>query len=424
MADEAQNTAVATEAPAEAQATEQPSPEQLVEQQTPEPQAPEAATSAEIRRKAREAAQARYKRPDPAPEPAEGGETAGTKVDARGRSHDPATGKYLPEQGEPATPQAESQTETAPTAEPSSEQAQPDATATPEVPEGYVRVEVPEAFQRNFGREQVVPKAAEELIRWSFNNPVRNREIEALRGEVAQARAEAAKARAEAEVYRDPAGDPLTDPVVRQKYTEILQAFGEEDAQAYLRGQDKRGEAAQARAAELEQKTRLRAAANEFNAGLVPRAAKLLPAWARYGQDVLRYKLAPHLQRFGARVDRGEVEPDVGKFLDEVIEHYGREPDVQAWYRAANAAAQEKEKERIATEARLKAEQEAKEREEAKLREAAERRQMQHPMGRIPSQVRTDRQTGSTEEPAFDPTGKSADQIKKEMKRRALARVG
>lgn len=423
MADEAQNTAVATEAPAEAQATEQPSPEQPVEQ-TPEPQAPEAATSAEIRRKAREAAQARYKRPEPAGEPAEGGETAETKVDAQGRSHDPATGKYLPEQGEPATPQAESQTETAPTAEPSSEQAQPDATATPEVPEGYVRVEVPEAFQRNFGREQVVPKAAEELIRWSFNNPVRNREIEALRGEVAQARAEAAKARAEAEVYRDPAGDPLASPEVRQVYEDIRRAYGDEQAQAFLRGQDKRGEAAQAKAAELEQKTRLQDAARQFNEGLVPRAAKLFPAWARHGQEILRYKLAPYLQHFGARVDRGEAQPDVGKFLDEMVQHYARDPDVQQWHRAAQTHTQKKREEQLATEARQKAEQEAKEREEAKLREAAERRQMQHPMGRIPSQVRTDRQTSSTEEPAFDPTGKSADQIKKEMKRRAMARVG
>lgn len=421
MADEQTTPVATTEVPVEA-------PEQQAPAQ-PEPQAPEAPAEPQqrlprdVRAEARRAAREKYKHParTEATESAPAGETEQPKIDAQGRTHDPATGKYLPEQGEEAATQQDgSQPEAAPTAEASSEPATPDASATQQVPEGHVRIEVPEALQRNFGREKIVPEADAEFARWSFNNAVRNREIEEAQRQVAEARAEAARARAEAEVFRDPAADPLADPAVRQKYTEILQAWGEEDAQAYLRGQDKRGEAAQAKAAELERNAKLDAAAETFKAQWLPRSMSLFEAWKPYGEDFIRMKLARPLYEFSQRVDRGEAPPDVGKFLDDyAIPAYTRDPLFQQWLAKKKAA----EKETLANQARQQAEQEAREKEEARLKEAADRRATQHPMGRIPSNVRTDRQTTSGAEPEYDPTGKSPDQIKKDMRRRAHARV-
>src|SRR5690606_1575430 len=93
-------------------------------------------------------------------------------VDARGRKHDPATGKFLPS-GEEATA-AEAQP-------PGAEVAEPEA--APEEPHG-VRIELPEGDIRRIagGREYVtVPKEVEPLVRWSINNHVRRAEVETER---------------------------------------------------------------------------------------------------------------------------------------------------------------------------------------------------------------------------------------------------
>lgn len=138
------------------------------------------------------------------------------KVDANGRPHgapgSDKPGQFLPGQqaegaeapqeatdeggDEPAAAEGEAQEgaqdgtgdepQAASEGEPSAEEAE--ATAADEVPEGYVRIEIPEALQRNFGREQVVPKEQEEFFRFNLNNHIRSAEHEKLKRDAQRAK--------------------------------------------------------------------------------------------------------------------------------------------------------------------------------------------------------------------------------------------
>lgn len=64
-----------------------------------------------------------------------------------------------------------------PSGEPAAEPATPQATP---VPEGHVAIQIPEALQRNFGRERIVPKADEELFRFALNNHIKTSEYDTI----------------------------------------------------------------------------------------------------------------------------------------------------------------------------------------------------------------------------------------------------
>lgn len=78
-----------------------------------------------------------------------------------------------------ATPEAGEEGSQPETAEP--------VAADDAVPEGMVRIEIPEEFQRNFGTHQDVPEGQEDFFRWNINNRIRNSEVERLQKEAERA---------------------------------------------------------------------------------------------------------------------------------------------------------------------------------------------------------------------------------------------
>lgn len=111
------------------------------------------------------------------------------KVDAGGRPHvapgHEKAGQFLPGKVEPPKDQpapAAAGAGAQPPATPPGSPAEPaEAAATASVPDGYVRIEIPEALHRNFGKEKVVPKEDEAFVRWSINNHTRFTEVEQVR---------------------------------------------------------------------------------------------------------------------------------------------------------------------------------------------------------------------------------------------------
>lgn len=378
---------------------------------------------------ARRAAAEKAAAPAPASEAtpaAEAQPDAATKPNRAGEPQ-PITpdGKYAPKaEGAPTGREAQPAGEA--TGQTPAADAQRDTTATDaparEPAEGYVHIALPDGHPlRDQGREYIVArKDQEEAVRAALNNPVRRRDLEAAERRIADLSRQLVRARAEAAVFQDPAADPLADEKTRETYQDILETYGEEHAKAYLRGLDQRAEKLKAKEQELGREAALQQAGEQFGRDLLPRAAQLFGVWAGHGEHALRSRLEPYVRQYAAAVDAGQIErPGVDDFLDRMLEPYARDPQVQAAVRAAAEQRRSRERETLAEEARRKADEAARAREEARRREAAERAQTKHPLGRVASEVRTDRQATTGEQP-YDPTGKSPDQIKRERRAAVL----
>lgn len=153
------------------------------------------------------------------------------------QSRDPATGRFTSPTETPAAPAPE--VEAAPVAAPNG------------VPDGHVRIEIPEALQRNFGREQIVPKEQEEFIRWNINNAKARQELEALKAEAESFRRQSEEARREAEELRREKIRQDASTSVKEKwqqtpeykaaaerYSAIAEAVGQDAAETFWAGEE------------------------------------------------------------------------------------------------------------------------------------------------------------------------------------------
>lgn len=163
--------------------------------------------------------------------------TAGAEpvVDAHGRKHDPATGKFLPESGEdsgqPSDPRSVAST-------PPSGDTPADPSATPNEEPQTVRIQLPEGDIRRVagGLEYIdVPKELEQFVRWNVNNHARQRELAAQQERIKELQQENLRLKAQqtaaqkwqqSEAYQKAA----------QEYREILDTMGEDAAKNYWRG--------------------------------------------------------------------------------------------------------------------------------------------------------------------------------------------
>ncbi|MFW6201950.1 MAG: hypothetical protein ACOC8B_05190, partial [Gemmatimonadota bacterium] len=325
------------------------------------------------------------------------------------------------------TPSAEGGTEGAP------ESDSEDAERTTEVPDGFVRVDVPDGHPiRHRTDHMVVPAEHEEYVRNQLNNPVRSTAVEQANARAEKARARAdrlaeelarAKVRAEAGVPGDPK-KLLADPEVRKVYDDLKDAYSEEHADAFLRGEHaKRAEPVQEQEEDAVRRARVDQQAGAFLEQIqqipVEQIQSRYGVWQENGE--LRSRLAGALQQFSAAVERGEEEANAKEYIAFVDQMYSSDPRVQKTFQQKEQERREAElKERLAS-MREEIKKEIREEMEAEEREAAERHATRHPLGRVPGAVRTGRQSGDGTDDV-DLSEVPAPNRRKVLRQRALSR--
>ena len=352
---------------------EAPAPEQTTEATTPTPvreftSAPDMLAAVSER--------SRGIRPVEAAVPEESTTVSEPVVDAQGRVHDPVTGKYLPE-GE-AQPDAEAAT---PAAEATEE---PGATS---VPPGFVKLPLPEGHPlRDRGREFLIaPEGQEAEYRSLINQPARKEHLTRAVSERDEARREVARVKAEAEFWETHGGE-VFGPDFQQRYKDILETYGQEEAEAYKAGklqevQGRLQEAQQEADRAFNEQEAVTEAGRFRNAVLYDalgdgQNAGKFPHWTEH-------EVRSAIQSFGAyinqRVQVGEVvELNAQNWYRFAAPLYAAKPEVQAELRARGEA-----------ESAKRIEEEAQRREKERLEAAAQTRAT-NPMGTMPA-VQTDR---------------------------------
>ena len=383
-------------------------------------------------------------RPEPAapaaPAPAPAAPVPVGKIDDQGRPHAaPGTekaGQFLPGKTEPAAA-APSGTSAEPQAAPPEGTSAAPASdpATPAVPDGHVRIEIPEALQRNFGREQIVPKEQEEFFRFTLKNHVRNAEVETAKRELKETRAQLETERAQrVRLEAVPAAnEKFRQSPEGQGFAEEVRQMRQAEEDGYLpKGTTERYEKAVVDPARLkfqDAEATTRIAAERQQQSAQDGKAWMAESWPRtlgeLSPEVVQN--VPNLQQLWAREVRAfNVLLQDPEFLPEVTTNeaahlaFGErfrttlmaDPKVKALYQAHRV---EQEKARIAAEANATAERARLEREaEGKRRtdaEAAARNLATNPLGNVASE-QVLRSSGS------DPKPLNARAFDREMSRR------
>lgn len=323
----------------------------------------------------------------------------------------------------------------------------PDAEAdSSEVPEGFERVELPEAHPlRERGETHLAIPSAEQVgeqthqyYRHLINAGARERQARSQMGQLQQrlARLEAERQVRTGEDAQDL--DPDLNPELRAQIEDIRQAYGDEAADRHE----------QALRAALEQRVDQRAEqqlsqqqhkqqATQFAAQVANRANQKYELWP--GQVTLQpvqtqngateYRLAGHGERYqriaqamhnyGKLVETHGTQPSVQEFEQFLDHRYVQDPRVRQKVKEYREKNQEKQREQVAEEVKSEAEEAERER----LKEAAEKRE-NNPMGQVGGSD-TDRTTPrpETEGLDFDATGMSEGEIDRKV-REALFNSG
>lgn len=113
-----------------------------------------------------------------------------------------------------------------------------------DVPDGYVKIPIPEGHPlRARGQEFLLyPKEAEEYGRWSVNQAIKKAEVDAIKSQLAELRNKAAADESAARFWRENAAKYYGADFV-QKYEEIKNTWGEEDAEIFRAGVETRSRA-------------------------------------------------------------------------------------------------------------------------------------------------------------------------------------
>lgn len=320
-------------------------------------------------------------------------------LDAQGRAHDPATGKFLP----------------------SGEQTTDASPATAPVPDGYVRLPVPEGHPlRDRGRESVtVPASEEDYHRWALNEPTRRAELKESRERIAQMEEQLLRSQAEAAARQKweqglspeireklaavEAVDPETAALMRRGLEAALPELAETEFRTLA---DQRQQEAMEREVESFRQSAHRAAA-EVHADL---------ASAPYFPDLLRRAEAAYGAEIMARETRGDTTPpSEAEFLQFLRPFIVAHPEAAGVIRQRVAAQQQAERDRIAQEAKAKADAEAKQREAERLSAALQNRRT-NPLGGVAMGVTT----GADSVPSHAP--RNAREFRESLRKVPLAR--
>lgn len=392
--------AVAAAAPAEnvtapADASEQAntSPEQAQESAQSPTEGGAAATQEKGVESARDFLKSLNKRESkaPAPEAAEETEAAEVQaeappviVDEKGRKHDPATGKFLPEKGE--EPKAADEAETT------------DAEAGTEPPDGHVRIALPEGHPlRDRGREFVdAPKADEDYHRWAINNAVRRAEVEQYQSRLAQMEEQLVRLQATQGATAEWQNTPEYREAFAQ-YQEIA-AVDQKAAERFWKGvqgelqevaEKKFGEAQTQRTQQqnVQRAQQFQAEAAQVIQGYMPPEVLQIPAIGQAYQQAL-YEYANEVEFRELRGEKVEYDPyAVARRFNVIAEQI---PQVSQWIKGQREQQTAAEREKIAAEVKAKAEAEAKERERKQL-EAATAKRRTNPHGALAMNMGTGR---------------------------------
>ena len=329
---------------------------------------------------------------------------------ARRSIHDRASGRVTPQSRTPAaevnnaverprdeqgrfaavneTPASEpSVAATAPTPETATTEAAPPSDAN--------RIQIPDGHPLRDRGRQYLDELTPEESRSLFNNPVKQRDVEQSRREAQELRMENARLKAEAAARKEIATQAFSSPEVVARYAEIREAWGEVEAQRYLRGVEAEYEAtitarsAEA-SAEVEGAFAQEAALSDGYAfidsvtGLVAsRVEAAMPGFTRAPAfaELFNEALVDYSAKLQVRRDlaerRGEnpaaIKANEAEFLKTFSSLYAQHPDVLAFFRGRQ---QEDDEKRI---------NEAAARREREALDAARNNRNTNALGRLPS---------------------------------------
>lgn len=256
----------------------------------------------------------------------------------------------------------------------------------PPVPEGYVRIEVPEGHPlRTRGTHRVVPKEDEEYFRWGMNNHVREstaREAEQraqeLQRQLQESREQGLRHQAELNALKEQTAELYGDPKILERAKEIRETWGDEDAERYLAGalagyQDRSAKAYEELT--VAERTRVvQAEANQFTTQATELYRQRYPGWSpdRYRKAIVAY---------GAMLEaNGQNAADISEFQQMTDAQYYNDPQIRQRFQAYREQKQNAERETVRKEEveRLRAEQQ-------KQREEAEINRQKYPFMRMPA---------------------------------------
>lgn len=276
---------------------------------------------------------------------------------------------------------------------PSGEPAAPDAAATDAVPEGMVRIDIPEGHpMRHRGDHYLVPKGHEEYHRWAVNNTIRHQDVEGYAKSAKDWQQYANRLKAELDATREFAGGIFADPTVIAQIDDIRRTYGDEAAKRFEAGlwqeqQAKVAERTKAQEAESA-KAEMDAYANDFMQRAWGEAEKRFPG-------MTPQEIHTAIVAYGSYVmaRKGE-ELKMDEFLKHAAYAAIQNPTVRAEAERRRNARLEQERQ---TAAKAEADRLAAE-ERKKLEEAAARRSQYPWMGvpatAVPAQVGVDEGAG------------------------------
>jgi hypothetical protein len=307
------------------------------------------------------------------------------KADATGRLHSPEDGRFIDkpadEQAIDPPPSAEQTAET--TGEPA---APADAAAPPtdepdggDLPEGFVRLEIPENDPlRAQGHESVpVPKGMEEVFKNLLNRPVRRKEVEAAQAATVQLETQLDQYAAALRASQEFTALVFSDPRVTQTYFEIAEDKGPEAARDYLTGlAERHGEGASKYLEEAQQaraEARHKQAAEAFLGEATTTGRKAYPVW----NDQEYHRAIAAYASYAAQTGENLTLESFKEFADPI---YVRHPQVRE---RLSALRQQREQERVAEERKKGAD-----RERADLNRAKKQAD-ENPLSVLPSAMNT-----------------------------------
>lgn len=339
--------------------------------------------------------------PDAAPEPVE---QAGSRTasEARQKITDMRMGRTVAEQVNERPAQARDDSgrftnpaaaddapapDSAPPAEPVAEAATTEAAAAP----SQDRIPIPDNHPLRARGRQYADELTPDELRGLLNTPIKRAEIEQLQQQSRSAEQARLRAEKEVQALREQLSSAWQRPEVAERYQQIKDAWGEEEAARYLRGVEaEQQQAVQARVEEADVEY-AQMEAERQGQEFVSRVHEMVQndptrqGYKLWSREEYQREMNTALHAYGSRLTMEGVSPDPIQFVREYLDtRYVQSPAFQRTAQATLAQRQQAEQERV----RKEAERAAAEREKQTLEQYVAG-QKQNPHGRIPSAATT-----------------------------------
>lgn len=320
-------------------------------------------------------------------------------VDAQGRAHDPATGKFLP-----SAEQADTEAGAPAAAAPQGSEQVAETTAAEGTPPEPIRIELPADHPlRGQGVEflHVTDPQQERAVRALVNGYTRRSEVEQVQQRVRQMEDEKATLQARYEVAQERLRQFIADPQKAAFYADVKAQYGEDYAQRWLDGELQADEAqVQERLKPYQQEREQLAqqqAAEAFLSNAQTQAAQVFPQWWTGGPSY-QQALETAVHTYDAYVERRwqtdqSYKPTEAEFIEKFLKPQFFADPFAAEYAQRLHAQQQQEAQRQAEAEKAKAEAEAARQKELAAQqavtqfrqEAAQRREVAppNPLGNV-----------------------------------------